>query len=197
MSREPIESTASSLAPAFLLSMPQLTDPNFSRTVVLLCKHSEEGAFGLVVNRPLVTSGRVTVNLDPPVSTDRELVLSETGFALPWEPEGFGPERPDTAEAGHVAATSAWGGSTIVDLPLRAAPRTGELQALSPNANVMHPHVIVPGLVTTIEAGTHLLVCAVGASHDAAAVQHDRAPAPPSDLVERLESFAARPDPQP
>ena len=36
-----------SLAPALLLSMPQLVDPNFARTVVLLCKHSEEGAFGL------------------------------------------------------------------------------------------------------------------------------------------------------
>ena len=47
-----------SLAPSFLLSMPQLRDPNFSRTVVLLCKHSEDGAFGLVVNRPLVTTGR-------------------------------------------------------------------------------------------------------------------------------------------
>ena len=54
-----------SLAPAFLLSMPQLMDPNFNRTVVLLCKHSDEGAFGLVVNRPLVTSGRVVVNLEP------------------------------------------------------------------------------------------------------------------------------------
>lgn len=54
----------SSLAPAFLLSMPQLTDPNFNRTVILLCKHSEDGAFGLVVNRPLVTSGRVVVNVD-------------------------------------------------------------------------------------------------------------------------------------
>ena len=43
-------------------------DPNFSRTVVLLCKHSDEGAFGLVVNRPLVTTGRVDrCNLDPPV----------------------------------------------------------------------------------------------------------------------------------
>ena len=57
-----------SLAPALLLSMPQLLDPNFNRTVVLLCKHSDEGAFGLVVNRPLVTTGRVVVNLDPPVS---------------------------------------------------------------------------------------------------------------------------------
>jgi putative transcriptional regulator len=62
------------LAPSLLLSMPQLTDPNFTRTVVLLCKHSEEqGAFGLVVNRPLVASGRVVVNLDPPVETDHDL----------------------------------------------------------------------------------------------------------------------------
>ena len=73
-----------SLAPALLLSMPQLTDPNFNRTVVLLCKHSdEEGAFGLVVNRPLVTSGRVVVNLDPPVSTDHEL---EVWVGGPVEP---------------------------------------------------------------------------------------------------------------
>ena len=84
MSREPIESTASSLAPAFLLSMPQLTDPNFSRTVVLLCKHNAEGAFGLVVNRPLITTGRVVVNLDPPVETDRELQVWVGG---PVEPQ--------------------------------------------------------------------------------------------------------------
>ena len=53
----------SSLAPCFLLSMPQLLDPNFNRTVVLLCKHSEDGAFGLVVNRPLVTAGPVVVEV--------------------------------------------------------------------------------------------------------------------------------------
>jgi putative transcriptional regulator len=73
-----------SLAPAMLLSMPQLIDPNFSRTVVLLCKHSEEGAFGLVVNRPLVTSGRVVIDLEPPVSTDRELEIWVGG---PVEPQ--------------------------------------------------------------------------------------------------------------
>ena len=51
--------TSPSLAPALLLSMPQLADPNFNRTVVLLCRHNEEGAFGLVVNRPVMTSGPV------------------------------------------------------------------------------------------------------------------------------------------
>ena len=74
----------SSLAPALLLSMPQLVDPNFARTVVLLCKHGDDGALGLVVNRPLVTSGRVTVNLDPPVSTDREL---QVWIGVPVEPQ--------------------------------------------------------------------------------------------------------------
>jgi hypothetical protein len=132
------------------------------------------------------------------IVTDRELALAETGFALPWDPEGFGPERPDTADAGVVAATSDWGGSTIVDLPQDdSARRTGELQALSPNANVMHPHVIVPGLIATVAAGIRIVVCAVGASHDAAAVVPDRRPAVPPDLVDRVEAFAARPDPQP
>ena len=62
-----------SLAPTLLVSMPQLVDPNFNRTVVLLWQHNDAGAFGLVMNRPVTTSGRVVVNLDPPVSTDREL----------------------------------------------------------------------------------------------------------------------------
>ena len=57
--------TSTSLAPALLFSMPQLLDPNFKRTVILLCKHSDDGAFGLVLNRPLITSGRVVLNLDP------------------------------------------------------------------------------------------------------------------------------------
>jgi putative transcriptional regulator len=74
-----------SLAPALLLSMPQLIDPNFNRTVVLLCKHSEDGAFGLVVNRPLVTSGRVVINTNPPIETEREL---DVWIGGPVEPHG-------------------------------------------------------------------------------------------------------------
>jgi putative transcriptional regulator len=90
--------SSSSLAPSFLLSMPQLMDPNFNRTVVLLCKHSEDGAFGLVVNRPLVTTGRVTVNLDPPVSTDRELQVWVGGPVEPPRSWVLVGEEPDEAE---------------------------------------------------------------------------------------------------
>lgn len=35
-----------------LIANPTLRDPNFSRTVVLLCEHGDEGSMGLVVNRP-------------------------------------------------------------------------------------------------------------------------------------------------
>jgi putative transcriptional regulator len=73
-----------SLAPTLLLSMPQLNDPNFRRTVVLLCKHTREGAFGLVVNRPMITPARVTMKTDPPVVIDKELELWIGG---PVEPE--------------------------------------------------------------------------------------------------------------
>ena len=40
----------------FLIAVPGLDDPNFSRTVVLICEHSKEGAFGLVMNRILMNS---------------------------------------------------------------------------------------------------------------------------------------------
>jgi putative transcriptional regulator len=39
-----------SLAPGLLLAAPRLGDPNFEKTVVLLGRHSEEGALGWVVN---------------------------------------------------------------------------------------------------------------------------------------------------
>ena len=36
-----------------LIAMPGMTDPRFARSVVLICAHTDEGAMGLVLNRPL------------------------------------------------------------------------------------------------------------------------------------------------
>lgn len=38
----------------FLISEPFLPDPNFDRTVVLLCEHNEEGSVGFILNKPSV-----------------------------------------------------------------------------------------------------------------------------------------------
>jgi putative transcriptional regulator len=40
-----------SLAPGFLIAMPQLLDSNFSKAVVLMIEHSDAGSMGLVINR--------------------------------------------------------------------------------------------------------------------------------------------------
>ena len=37
---------------SLLVATPLLVDPNFDRTVVLVCSHDEGGAFGVVLNRP-------------------------------------------------------------------------------------------------------------------------------------------------
>lgn len=41
-----------SLAGHLLIAIPDLHDPNFSRTVVMMMQHSDEGASGVVLNRP-------------------------------------------------------------------------------------------------------------------------------------------------
>jgi putative transcriptional regulator len=43
----------SSLVGQMLIAMPGLPDPEFAQSVVYLCAHSNEGAMGIVVNRPL------------------------------------------------------------------------------------------------------------------------------------------------
>lgn len=91
-------SFATSLTNHFLIAMPGLKDPNFSRTVTYVCEHSEQGAMGIVINRPLdIRLGEVleqleidsddrrvletTVFFGGPVQKDRGFVLHSAGFS--------------------------------------------------------------------------------------------------------------------
>jgi len=80
------------LAPGFLIAAPMLRDRNFEHTVVLMCLHSDDGAMGLVINRPAPLSIKdILVQLDlactveagqnilvgGPVSPDSGLLLYE------------------------------------------------------------------------------------------------------------------------
>jgi putative transcriptional regulator len=42
-----------SLAGQFLVASPDMGDPRFERTVILMMRHDRDGAFGVVVNRPV------------------------------------------------------------------------------------------------------------------------------------------------
>lgn len=49
----------------FLISMPSLKDPNFEKTVTYICIHNEEGAMGLVINKPLeIGLGKIFEQMD-------------------------------------------------------------------------------------------------------------------------------------
>src|SRR5258708_15259090 len=62
-------------APILLLSMPQMADPNFARTVVLLCDYTAGGAFGLVVNRQMEEPVWTLVKTEPPIRVDPNVKL--------------------------------------------------------------------------------------------------------------------------
>ena len=56
----------------FLIAMPAMSDPNFSRTLTFICEHNERGALGIVVNRPIeVTLGSLfrQVEIAAPVAS--------------------------------------------------------------------------------------------------------------------------------
>jgi putative transcriptional regulator len=100
-----------SVAPSLLLAMPQLQDPNFARSVVLLCEYGPEGAMGFVVNRPTGLRAAEAVSLDPPPEGDSGLELwtggpveTHRGFLLLGkDPEIEGSER--IADGFHLTAS--------------------------------------------------------------------------------------------
>ena len=78
----------------FLIAMPGLEDPNFFHSVTYICEHNEQGALGLVINRPLdmqlgeilqhiqlqhsePEARRIQVHLGGPVQQDRGFVVHE------------------------------------------------------------------------------------------------------------------------
>ena len=91
------------LAPAMLLSMPQLADPNFHRTVILLCEHSDDGAWGLVLNRPTGRTAASVVEFTPPLSGDSGLEIWEGGPVEPQRGALLLPEEPLGEDAYEVS----------------------------------------------------------------------------------------------
>jgi putative transcriptional regulator len=76
----------------FLIAMPAMEDPNFAQSVTLVCEHNEQGALGIVINKPLPMTlaevfqqlgleaadsrvNRQAVLRGGPVQTDRGFVL--------------------------------------------------------------------------------------------------------------------------
>jgi putative transcriptional regulator len=128
------ERETSGLAPGFLVASPALHDPNFRGSLVLMAEHSQEGAFGLVVNRPSPLSVRdllVTVSEElgeaaakagrdggqvlfgGPVDPERLWILHRTGAATGDD------------EGAQLGSGVALGGSRALLEKLARTPETG------------------------------------------------------------------------
>jgi putative transcriptional regulator len=96
MERAPINFTNQ-----FLIAMPSLREGTFAGTVVYLCEHTEKGALGLVINKPIDIKlknlfEKVELPLDRPELADVPVffggpVQTERGFVLhEWQDDGEG-----------------------------------------------------------------------------------------------------------
>lgn len=80
----------------FLIAMPGMADDTFAGTVVYLCEHSEKGALGLVINKPIDITlknlfEKVELDLASPALADQPVyfggpVQTERGFVLHDQP---------------------------------------------------------------------------------------------------------------
>lgn len=95
-----------------LVATPSLADPNFTRTVVLILEHGEDGALGVVVNRPTEVTiedtlpGWDRLAADPPVvflggPVEQEALIAVARLA-PGEADGPADWQPVTDALGVV-----------------------------------------------------------------------------------------------
>jgi putative transcriptional regulator len=90
----------------FLIAMPGMLDEGFKGAVIYMCEHNENGALGLVINRPMaMTLGNLfeKVDLSPPKD---ELAGRPVFYGGPVQPErGFVLHAPLDAAGNHYNAT--------------------------------------------------------------------------------------------
>jgi len=79
----------------FLIAMPAMADPNFARTLAWICEHNDEGALGIVVNRPTeMTLSALFEHMEIPLG-DSHLRTAPVHFGGPVQVDrGFVLHRP-------------------------------------------------------------------------------------------------------
>ena len=120
-----------SLANHFLIAMPSLTDPSFSRAVIYLCEHHVQGSVGLIINRPMqYPLGMVfeQMQIEPIRVAQKELPLLYGG---PVSPErGFVIHRPEGVWRSSLALREGVTVTTSNDIIRAIAADTGPKDVL-------------------------------------------------------------------
>jgi putative transcriptional regulator len=99
---------STTLANHFLIAMPAMQDPNFARTVTYMCEHTEQGAMGIVINRPMdirlaEVLDQLDIHSDDPRVLDTPVYLGgpvqpDRGFVLHTNEQRFDSTLSITSE---------------------------------------------------------------------------------------------------
>lgn len=82
--------TSTNLTGKFLIAMPGMRDPRFEHSVILVCAHSEDGAMGILVNRPMPEIGFTDLLAQLGIDVGTHAVDLPVRFGGPVEPgRGF------------------------------------------------------------------------------------------------------------
>lgn len=117
---------AATLTGQLLIAMPAMDDPRFEQSVILVCAHTDEGAMGIVLNRPLAKPSfeSLLMQLDvEPTPPARQIRLCEGG--------------PVDHGRGFVLHTSDWKGDGSLDV--------AEDLALTASLDILHEIAIGGG----------------------------------------------------
>ncbi len=114
-----------------LVATPELEDPNFFRTVVLVLEHTDDGALGVVLNRPSTAALVEPLPAWAPLAVDPAVVFVG-GPVQPDAAIGLGRRADDGAEPSGFAAL--FGDLGTVDLerePLHVAPSVDRVRVFA------------------------------------------------------------------
>lgn len=115
----------------FLIAMPNMADPNFSGTLTYICDHGEQGALGVVVNRPIELNmeslfSQIGLDLE-----DEHLRGSPVYYGGPVQVErGFVLHRPVGNWGSTLAVNDRIGLTTSKDILEATARREGPAEIL-------------------------------------------------------------------
>lgn len=106
-----------------LIAMPSLADPNFSQTVTLVCEHTDRGALGIVLNRPLEM--RLGEVLDQLALPNHDPLLAEQTVLR------GGPVQPDRGFVLHRPTGKAWDSTLEVSDTLHVTTSRDILESMA------------------------------------------------------------------
>lgn len=106
-----------------LIAMPSLADPNFAQTVTLVCEHSEHGALGIILNRPLdMRLGEILDQLSLP---------SQDPMVAAIPVLRGGPVQPDRGFVLHRPTGRAWDSTLAVSDTLHVTTSRDILESMA------------------------------------------------------------------